>query len=229
MAVRPHPRLSAGTIRDFLTWRHSVPPRPLLTILLSLGVLIVLWDAVHIARPYFATSRSTYYAPTAELAPLFTPEVSYWGPQIVAWATIYDVDPNLLATVMQIESCGHPTISSPAGAQGLFQVMPMHFAYGEVMTNPDTNAKRGAGVLRDCMRWANDDPGYAMACYNGGPSVVNKPQSSWYNEVQSYYYWGTGIYADAIAGKAESERLTEWLDAGGSRLCARAAAVASTG
>ena len=38
-----------------------------------------------------------------------------------------------------------------------------------------------------------------------------------------YYYWGTGIYADAIAGADHSERLNEWLTAGGASLCARAA------
>ncbi len=222
MAVRQQPKFNPDTIHDFLAWRHSIPPRPLLTLLLSLAVLVLLWDIAHVARPYFAPARP--FTPTTELAPLFTPEVTHWGPQIVAWATIYDVDPNLLATVMQIESCGHPNVSSPAGAQGLFQVMPMHFHMGEVMTDPDTNVRRGVGVLKDCMRWANNDTGLAMACYNGGPSVVSRPQSTWYNEVRSYYYWGTGIYADAQADKPQSERLTEWLNAGGSRLCMRAAA-----
>jgi len=196
----------------------------MLTLVMSMALAVLLWDIAQIARTYFAPSQTTAPVTTSELAPLFTPEVAHWGPQIVAWATIYDLDPNLLATVMQIESCGHPTVASVAGAQGLFQVMPMHFSYGEMMTNPDTNAKRGAGVLKDCLRWASGDTGLAMACYNGGPRMINMPQSAWFNEVKSYYYWGTGIYADALADKPQSERLTEWLDAGGSRLCVRAAA-----
>src|SRR5688500_10923905 len=64
------------------------------------------------------------------VAPLFTNEIDYWSSDLVRWANAYDLDPNLLATVMQIESCGHPTVVSRAGAQGLFQVMPFHFSTG---------------------------------------------------------------------------------------------------
>ncbi|RMG78989.1 MAG: hypothetical protein D6712_20365, partial [Chloroflexi bacterium] len=49
------------------------------------------------------------------IAPIFTEEVSYWSEDIQRWSDTYDIDPNLLATVMQIESCGHPTVSSSAG------------------------------------------------------------------------------------------------------------------
>src|SRR5260221_12692591 len=65
------------------------------------------------------------------LSGVFTPQVQYWSPLIHAWAQAYHVDPNLIATVIQIESCGDPTAVSLAGAQGLFQVMPGHFGAGE--------------------------------------------------------------------------------------------------
>ena len=42
------------------------------------------------------------------LAPLFTTEVLFWEEKIVKWAKEWDLDPNLVATVMQIESCGDP-------------------------------------------------------------------------------------------------------------------------
>ncbi|MEM6529498.1 MAG: transglycosylase SLT domain-containing protein, partial [Chloroflexota bacterium] len=138
---------------------------------------------------------------------------------IVRWSQEYNLDPNLLATVMQIESCGHPTVNSPAGAQGLFQVMPMHFDVGANMLDPDTNAMEGAGVLNDCIGWASGDIGLAMACYNGGPSVIQKNPANWYAEVKRYYAWGVPIYADALVGKNDSETLSRWMNAGGSRLC----------
>ena len=75
-----------------------------------------------------------------ELAPFFAPAVQHWSDEINRWAAQHEVDPHLLATVMQIESCGHPTVISNAGARGLFQVMPFHFAAGEDMLDPDTNA-----------------------------------------------------------------------------------------
>ncbi len=163
-------------------------------------------------------------SPPTTLAPLFTPEVTYWEDDILRWSDEYDLEANLLATVMQIESCGHPTVSSSAGAQGLFQVMPFHFAEGEQMLDPDTNAMRGASVLNECLAFAEGDVGLAMACYNGGPSVIWADSSRWYAEVKSYYYWGVAIYADALVDQNESATLTEWLNAGGSRLCTRAAA-----
>ena len=159
---------------------------------------------------------------SGDIAPLFTPQVQYWGDNIQNWASTYDLDPNLLATVMQIESCGHPTVGSSAGAQGLFQVMPFHFASTETMTDPDTNAMRGALFLNECLRYSNGDPGMAMACYNGGPSVVNRPFHTWHNETQRYYIWGTSLYTDATMQLDHSPILDNWLSAGGQHLCRRA-------
>ncbi len=158
------------------------------------------------------------------LAPLFTPEVDYWAGDIRRWAADYGLEPNLLATVMQIESCGHPTIHSPAGAQGLFQVMPFHFASGEDMLDPDTNARRSANFLKACQGYAGGDIGLTLACYNGGPRVTQTPSSQWPDEARRYYRWGTAIYADALVGKPHSETLDQWLAAGGERLCQMAAA-----
>ncbi|NWF67715.1 MAG: transglycosylase SLT domain-containing protein [Chloroflexi bacterium] len=157
------------------------------------------------------------------IAPFFTAEVSYWAQDIARWAEIYNLDPNLLATVIQIESCGHPTVRSYAGAQGLFQVMPFHFAPGEDQLDPETNAMRGANFLNECLGYANGDAGLAMACYNGGPSVVSRPYANWHEQTQRYYVWGTGIYADAQSGTPYSETLRRWLDAGGGHLCRQAA------
>ena len=157
------------------------------------------------------------------LAGLFTPSIDYWSTNINHWASLYNLDPNLLATIMQIESCGDATVSSYAGAQGLFQVMPFHFATGENQLDPDTNAMRGANFLNECLGWANDDAGMAMACYNGGPSVINRAFANWASETQRYYRWGTTIYEDARLGKDSSDALATWLNAGGSGLCSRAA------
>ncbi|HEX2908656.1 MAG TPA: transglycosylase SLT domain-containing protein, partial [Phototrophicaceae bacterium] len=104
----------------------------------------------------FAGIGSLFAGPN-NLAPLFTNEIDHWAGDIERWANENQVDPNLLATVMQIESCGHPTISSSAGAQGLFQVMPFHFTAGENQLDPNTNAKRGAAFLKYCTDYANGD------------------------------------------------------------------------
>jgi soluble lytic murein transglycosylase-like protein len=162
-------------------------------------------------------------AAPAALSPIFTPEVQYWAGKIAGWAAQYDLDPNLVATVMQIESCGGPSAVSRSGAQGLFQVMPFHFAEGDAMQDPDTNAGRGMAYLALGLARAGGNAGLALAGYNGGHSVIGRDSSLWSSETKRYWYWGTGIYEDAVSGQPSSARLQEWLAAGGASLCDRAA------
>jgi soluble lytic murein transglycosylase-like protein len=188
------------------------------------AVLLILMPQLIQSANRLARSVRELFGPQTVIAPLFTAEVRHWADNIVRWAGRYNLDPNLLATVMQIESCGHPTVSSYAGAQGLFQVMPFHFAPGENQLDPETNAQHGADVLHQCLRnFADDDPGLAMACYNGGPSLVKKPFTAWPDQTQRYYIWGMGIYTDASADQSQSTTLDLWLNAGGKILCQQAA------
>lgn len=161
-------------------------------------------------------------APTRHIAPLFTPEVRYWESQIVAWAEATGLDPDLVATVMQIESCGDPEAVSSAGARGLFQVMPFHFGPDETMHDPQTNALRGLAYLARALQVAQGDVRLALAGYNGGHSVIGLASAQWPAETQRYARWGSGIYADAKAGLSESPTLTAWLAAGGASLCRQA-------
>jgi soluble lytic murein transglycosylase-like protein len=178
-------------------------------------------DAVSVAAdgPVVAQGRVA-----VELSPVFTPEVRYWETQILGWASGYGLDPNLVATVMQIESCGNPLVASPAGAQGLFQVMPFHFAAGEAMLDPDTNARRGLGYLLDSLESTGGHVGMALAGYNGGHVAAQGSWSTWPEETRRYYRWANGIYQDASSGMVDSPTLHDWLQAGGASLCQRAAA-----
>ncbi len=153
------------------------------------------------------------------IARFFTPEIQHWSAQITKWAAQYNVNPNLIATIMQIESCGDPFIGSGAGAQGLFQVMPFNFQASEDMTDPETNALRGIGVLQDCLKYSKGDISLAMACYNGGASLLYKSPANWPQETQNYVTWGAGIYNDAVRGEDSSPALDNWLASGGAGLC----------
>lgn len=161
---------------------------------------------------------------TGGIAPLFTQEIQHWAPQIVTWAAKFGIDPNMAATVMQIESCGDPNAESSAGAQGLFQVMPFHFSPGEVMQDPDTNAHRGMAYLALGMEQTGGDTSRTFAGYNGGHGTAARAWETWPAETQRYYVWSTGIYKDAVAGSGTSETLNQWLAAGGAGLCQQAAA-----
>ena len=184
----------------------------------------VFWGdvAVGIRRVAFSARNWIGGPADLELAGFFAPSVQYWSDEIGKWAAEQAVDAHLLATVMQIESCGHPKVVSGAGARGLFQVMPFHFASGEDMLDPDTNAARGGSYLNYCGNAAGGVIGLTLACYNGGPSVISQARELWSQETQSYYRWGVGIYSDALAGRAKSETMDQWIAAGGGRLCSSA-------
>ncbi|NLF78393.1 MAG: lytic transglycosylase domain-containing protein [Chloroflexi bacterium] len=160
----------------------------------------------------------------ARLAPFYADGVLRWEDRIREWAREFDVNPNLIALVMQIESCGDQTAISRAGAMGLMQVMPFHFRNGENMLDPDTNVRRGMIVFYECLtQFADWDVGMALACYNGGPSVTQRAFNTWAQETQSYYRWATGIWQDVQLGNESSQTISDWLGAGGSRLCTSAA------
>jgi len=161
-------------------------------------------------------------APKTQLAPLFTSQVRHWEPQILAWAQEWSLDPNLVATVMQIESCGDPGARSSSGAMGLFQVMPFHFIGDEDSYDPQVNAKRGVGFLRQAFDARGGAAREVLASYNAGIAGASQPEAQWPAETQRYAYWGSGIYADALQGKKDSQTLQEWLNAGGAHLCQQA-------
>lgn len=182
----------------------------------------ITYEVIEPQTPAYSTVAMGESAALTPLSPAFTPQVQYWAPLINAWAILYQMDPNLIATVIQIESCGDPSVGSSAGAQGLFQVMPFHFAPGEDMLDVQTNAARGLSYLAEGLAKANGHVGLALAGYNGGHGVIDRGWAMWPSETQRYYYWGSRIYSEATSGTGTSSTLQEWLNAGGSSLCARA-------
>jgi soluble lytic murein transglycosylase-like protein len=157
-----------------------------------------------------------------KISQIFTPQVQYWNASISRWANASGLDPNLVAVIMQIESCGNPYARSGAGAIGLFQVMPDHFLPIDDPTAPDTNAARGLDYLGRSLSAAGNDVRLALAGYNGGIGLISSGEWSWPAETVRYAYWGSGIYSDAVSGAPHSSRLDEWLSAGGSSLCSQA-------
>ena len=152
----------------------------------------------------------------------FSPSVRYWEAEIQSWANEWQMDPVLIATVMQIESCGDPHAISAADAQGLFQVMPYHFLPGENMLDPQTNASRGLAYLHNSFIKSGGDIYLTLAGYNGGHGQINRPDETWPDETQRYALWGSGIYHEILVGNRNSLTLEAWLEAGGKHLCQNA-------
>lgn len=173
----------------------------------------------HSGIPSMETNAHTQDDQADTLSQVFSEEVLYWEKDILKWADTYQLDPDLVAVVMQIESCGHPNIESRSGAKGLFQVMPFHFTDDENPFKPDTNAERGLSYLSRSLNLSSNDLTLALAGYNGGHGVISLEPSYWPEETKRYVYWASGILADIHAGKSQSSRLNEWMLAGGESLC----------
>ena len=187
------------------------------------AVLIItcLITALSLSTPVI-TLASPQSVSTAGISPIFTREIQHWAGNITRWANESSLDPNLVAVVMQIESCGDPRAKSGAGAMGLFQVMPYHFLSGENPYNPDTNALRGLGYLARSLNTARGNVRLALAGYNGGIGVIPRGEWTWASETLRYVYYGAPIYDDARAGLASSPKLEEWYQKYGAGLCRQA-------
>lgn len=205
-----------GCLSGFL-----LPPLAALCVSILLAVFVL--GFTNAPATGAAPQPTTQPAGNGTLASLFTPEIQFWSASLRRWAAASNVDPNLAATVMQIESCGNPQARSSAGAMGLFQVMPFHFLGTDDAYDPDTNAHRGLDYLRRALDAASGDARLALAGYNGGIGVIGRAEWAWPAETVRYVHWGAGIYTDASQNAAQSASLNEWLTATGGGLCRRAA------
>ena len=102
---------------------------------------------------------------------------------------LYDLNPNLLMAVAQVESNFRPHVTSPVGARGIMQIMPATARYLGV-TNP-FDAKQsimgGAKYLKENIERFNGDVKLALAAYNAGwPAVKKHGGIPPFRETQNY-------------------------------------------
>lgn len=95
---------------------------------------------------------------------------------INAAAKTYNLSPALIRAVVQAESDYQVRAVSPAGAQGLMQLMPPT-AKALGVQNPydiDQNIDGGAKYLRQMLDRFDGDIKIALSAYNAGPGTVSK-------------------------------------------------------
>jgi hypothetical protein len=160
---------------------------------------------------------------STEVSGVFTVEVRYWSDEIERWGRQYNLSPNLIATLMQIESCGNPDARSSEGKLGLFQVQPDLFNRRDDPLDPATNAQRALEYFGEMYSRSNGDLALAFAAYHGGVDVLSTTPAQWPNTTQRYQFWASGIYEEAEIGLRESPTLIDWLGSGGASLCQQAA------
>jgi soluble lytic murein transglycosylase-like protein len=88
----------------------------------------------------------------------------------------YDVDPALIAGVIETESSFNPRAQSGAGAKGLMQLMDATARGLGVADSfdPVQNVNGGARFLRDMLDRYQGDVRKALAAYNAGPGAVDR-------------------------------------------------------
>jgi soluble lytic murein transglycosylase-like protein len=88
----------------------------------------------------------------------------------------YDIDADLLASVVRQESGGHARAVSRAGAQGLMQLMPGTAANLGVADAfvPGENIRGGTQYLNQLLLRYRNNVILALAAYNAGPAAVDR-------------------------------------------------------
>jgi soluble lytic murein transglycosylase-like protein len=110
-------------------------------------------------------------------------------PMLAQASATYDVDPDLLASVVRQESGGHPRAVSRAGAQGLMQLMPGTAADLGVADSfaPRENIRGGTNYLNQLLDRYHNNLVLALAAYNAGPAAVDRWQGiPPYSETRAY-------------------------------------------
>jgi len=122
-------------------------------------------------------------------------QVSYWNdidvrfPQphrdaFLSQAKATDIPANLLLAISRQESAFNPTVTSPAGAKGLMQVMPgtardtarkHNISYNQPseLFDPEKNILIGSKYYRDMLNRFNNNRILATAAYNAGPGRID--------------------------------------------------------
>jgi soluble lytic murein transglycosylase-like protein len=99
-----------------------------------------------------------------------------YASQIQAAASKYGIDPAVLKGLIKQESGFNPNAGSPAGAQGLTQLMPGTAASLGVsdVHDPAQSIDGGAHYLRMQLDRFGGDYSKALAAYNAGPGAVQR-------------------------------------------------------
>jgi hypothetical protein len=131
-------------------------------------------------------------------------------------ATRYNLDPNLIHSVISIESNFNPKAVSSKNARGLMQLMPRTAQLMGVKDafDPGQNIDGGSHYLSDLLKKYGNDLTLALAAYNAGPDSVDKygrrvpPYLETMKYVQRIAKTYAKLKADAAAALGSTTRLS---------------------
>lgn len=170
-----------------------------------------------------------------------SPTVTKWRSTIDADAKQYNLDPNLVAVIMTLESGGYSKADS-GQAQGLMQITPA--TAKEIATkhlqkpaatydiwDPPTNIEFGVAYLaylRDAFCDGKTGPDWACveliaAGYNGGPGAANSVyKGQGLTDTQTVIYSRDAFNMYRESASSNSPTYNRWLERGGQSLVDKA-------
>ena len=115
-------------------------------------------------------------------------------------AAKYDLDPALIRAVIQVESNRNPEAVSPAGAQGLMQLMPKTAAAMGLNNpfDPAQNIEGGSRYLRQLLNRYQGNRRLALAAYNWGMGNLEKRPEALPKETQQYLLKVEKAYSEIL-------------------------------
>ena len=118
-------------------------------------------------------------------------------------AARHNVDPNLVRSVVKVESNFNPNAVSRKGAMGLMQLMPATARSLNVSNpfDPQQNVDAGVRHLKRLLESYGGDVGLSLAAYNAGAGAVARSAGiPRYAETRNYVRRITDLYAGANGG-----------------------------
>jgi len=191
------------------------------------GLSLVSWDRFNHLRGAINQMKRAYpqyiaaggeHLPAEALGVLFP--LDYWT-LIRQHATEHNLDPYMMAALIQQESTFTPDVKSAANAYGLMQLIPAagrqyakkvglgRFSI-RLLTNPESNIRMGMAYFRDLSdRFGGAH--YAIASYNAGPNRVSRwrtekpdlPEDEFIDDIP---FPETQNYVKKVLGMAEDYR-----------------------
>jgi soluble lytic murein transglycosylase len=198
-------------------------------VLIIWGITVLVTHSHLPLKPQSATITSPWVPST----------VKKWEPQIDQMAKKYQIDPNLIAIIMTMESGGNPKAKSEAGAVGLMQITPitgkdianMYLKEPRAKYNledPATNVEFGTAYLALLRKTFGDwrqGPTWdqtveqVAAAYNGGFGAANSLiKGQGMTDTQTVVYSRDAFNMWRERHAAKSPTFDRWKERGGQAL-----------
>jgi len=128
-----------------------------------------------------------------------------YGQTILKAAKANNIDPGILAGLIQTESNFRNNQTSKAGAQGIAQIMPEYHP-GVDTSDPIASINYAAKYLSQLQRQFGGDMRLALIAYNAGPGNVTKYRGPIPGDAESGAYYGKVMQAAAKYGYGQAWR-----------------------